>query len=334
MRVVALAVLLATQAAERRAVPSKVHVEPLMRRYILGLEGSGTRMVARAIANKLARDGVAMSLNGVWDGERPPCWRRLIGAQSAVMPEGSNTKGVPFETVEHISLPWGLPCGSPILTIPFVDMCRPSTLPRRGRAGGGFLEPAPAQRPTELPPAHPDAHTPGVPINRAQNSALLRERHGDTPAQPAEPRDRDDSRVGVHNCFDHPDTLSELPQTCHQGVSPRQAPRAPRARGGAQTNHGGTNGHIAMALGVLLEAHVQVYAAAATVRPSASAGALARRQLALAAGEPAFPKLHAGRRIVTPPIGRTACVTQGCALVGIVGLWHAMHILASRNVQT
>ena len=137
-----------------------------MRRYILGLEGSGTRMVARAIANKLARDGVAMSLNGVWDGERPPCWRRLIGAQSAVTPEGNNTKGVPFETVEHISLPWGLPCGSPILTIPFVDMCRPSTLPRRGRAGGGFLEPAPAQRPIELPPAHPDAHTPGVPINR------------------------------------------------------------------------------------------------------------------------------------------------------------------------
>ena len=166
MRVVALAVLLATQAAERRAVPSKVHVEPLMRRYILGLEGSGTRMVARAIANKLARDGVAMSLNGVWDGERPPCWRRLIGAQSAVTPEGNNTKGVPFETVEHISLPWGLPCGSPILTIPFVDMCRPSTLPHRGRAGGGFLEPAPAQRPIELPPAHPDAHTPGVPINR------------------------------------------------------------------------------------------------------------------------------------------------------------------------
>ena len=166
MRVVALAVLLATQAAERRAVPSKVHVEPLMRRYILGLEGSGTRMVARAIANKLARDGVAMSLNGVWDGETPPCWRRLIGAQSAVTPEGSNTKGVPFETVEHISLPWGLPCGSPILTTPFVDMCRPSTLSRRGRAGGGLLEPAPAQRPIELPPAHPDAHTPGVPINR------------------------------------------------------------------------------------------------------------------------------------------------------------------------
>ena len=107
MRVVALAVLLATQAAERRAVPSKVHVEPLMRRYILGLEGSGTRMVARAIANKLARDGVAMSLNGVWDGERPPCWRRLIGAQSAVTPEGSNTKGVPFETVEHINVQVG-----------------------------------------------------------------------------------------------------------------------------------------------------------------------------------------------------------------------------------
>ena len=57
-----------------------------------------------------------------------------------------------------------------------------------------------------------------------------------------------------------------------------------------------------MALGVLLDAHVQVYAAAAAVRPSASAGALARRQLALAAGEPAFPKLHTGRRIGTPPI--------------------------------
>ncbi|GBG29805.1 Hypothetical Protein FCC1311_060252 [Hondaea fermentalgiana] len=86
-------------APERQLLPAadKPRDEPRTL-FVFGPESSGTRFIARALANA--------SLPGaVWDGENPACWRH--GAL----------------VVQHISLPWGSNCSKPMDYISRVNTC-------------------------------------------------------------------------------------------------------------------------------------------------------------------------------------------------------------------
>lgn len=72
---------------------------------VVGLEGSGTRFIARELSKLLIQDcghfptqkkGLA-AIGCNWNGETPPCWMAAPAAHST-------------HYIQHVSLPWGGTC--------------------------------------------------------------------------------------------------------------------------------------------------------------------------------------------------------------------------------